>query len=158
MRPDRRFCRRALLCGLALLLLCSCRPGLQTPHRVIVEGVVISGDTFRVDRLEAPIDEWIGQGLPAQILFENQSGERIEVAADEHGRFRIGPLAVAGDHGDRLVVRCPGSLALQLSYLLPPEVREASGGDAVVVRRRITLPHRPQPSAGLARHGAKRAG
>ncbi|MDQ7006185.1 MAG: hypothetical protein Q9Q40_03030 [Acidobacteriota bacterium] len=116
---------------------------VTTPNPVIVEGVVVAGDTFRVDPLDADPAGWTGPGLPATVRLENQDGDVIEVSADLHGRFRIGPLKISGSDGDRLLVRCPGTLGLQMSYLLPPEARAAESGDTIVVRRKITLPTRP---------------
>ncbi|HHN74771.1 MAG TPA: hypothetical protein ENK10_06030 [Acidobacteria bacterium] len=121
-------------------------PRQASPNPVIVEGVVVAGDTLRVDPLDSDPAGWTGPGLPATVRLENQAGEVIEVNADLHGRFRVGPLEISGNDGDRLLVRFPGALGLQMSYLLPAEARAAESGEPVVVRRKITLPTRsPEP-------------
>ncbi len=111
---------------------------------VVIEGVVVPGDTYRVEPLSEPIETWRGQGLAAEIRIVNKEGETAEVSSDETGRFRVGPIALSGHEGDVLTVTCPRSRVLCLSALLPAEVYESEPGETVEVRWRISLP----PKAG----------
>ncbi len=126
-----------------LLLLAGCEALGRTPVRtVIIEGVVQAGSTYRVEPLDVDLADWDGPGVPAEVRIENEDGERIATTCDEHGRFRVGPIAVGGREDDRLAVVCPGTRSLCLSALLPPEVHDAPPDGTVVVRWRITLPRR----------------
>lgn len=141
--PRRTLLWTIFLLASATALAWGCRSIVEPQtSNVIVEGVVVEGHTFRVDPLKVDLDGWKGPGLPARIRLENQRGQHVEVDADAEGRFRIGPLALSGQDRDRLIISCPGTLGLQMSYLLPPEAKQEPASKTVVVRRKITLPHR----------------
>ena len=89
---------------------------------VVIEGIVVTGDTYRVEPRVDPIETWDGAGLSAEIRIVNRQGESAEVNSDERGRFRVGPIELGGHEGDVLTVTCPKSRALCLSALLPAEV------------------------------------
>lgn len=118
------------------------------PRRVVVEGVVVQGDTFRVEPLHAASGGSDQTALQATVLLENGSGERQRVDCDRSGRFRIGPMRVQGAPEDRLVVSCPGNWTLKMSRLLPTEseLRDDTNG-VIRVQRKITLPPRGSRAA-----------
>ncbi len=143
----------ALVLSLPLALLAGCQAlGRGRVHTVVVEGIVQAGDTYRVEPLDVDLENWRGPGIPAEVRVENVDGERIATTCDEYGRFRVGPIGVGGRDEDRLTVVCPGTRALCLSALLPPEVHAAPDGETVVVRWRITLPRRVVGEAGAGGH------
>lgn len=154
--PGKTLLWMMLMVAFTAALVWGCRSIAEPPaSNIIVEGVVVEGHTFRVDPLEADLDGWKGPGLPARVRLENQRGQHVEVDADAEGRFRVGPLEISGQDRDRLIVSCPGTLGLQMSYLLPPEAKQGTASKTVVVRRKITLPHRaecPRPEEQPASH------
>jgi hypothetical protein len=122
------------------------------PKKVIVEGIVVQGDTFRVEPFEGDDQAWEDRALPATVRLENEAGDIHQVACDVSGRFRVGPVLLKGAQNDRLVVSCPGSWTLRMSRLLPSdsELREEAG-DVIEVRRKITLPPRGEARPGDGR-------
>ena len=142
-----RFFLTLLLVGVPLAVFAGYKATVDKPKpsaMVVIEGVVVPGDTYRVEPLAEPIETWSGEGLSAEIRIVNNEGETAEVNADETGRFRVGPIELSGHEGDVLTVTCPRSRALCLSALLPAEVYESEPGQVVEVRWRISLPPRPQ--------------
>jgi hypothetical protein len=111
------------------------------PKQVIVEGVVVSGNTFRVESMDSGLDNWEGPGLQARVQLENRAGDRVEADCDQAGRFEVGPVLLSGADEDRLVVTCPGNWSLRMSRLLPRETHlEPDANGVVRVQRMITLP------------------
>ena len=132
-----------LLVGVPLAVFAGYKATVERPKPtalVVIEGVVVPGDTYRVEPLDEPIETWDGEGLSAEIRIVNKEGETAEVSSDERGRFRVGPIALSGHEGDVLTVTCPRSRALCLSALLPAEVYDSEPGQTVEVRWRISLP------------------
>ena len=119
------------------------------PKKVVVEGIVVQGDTFRVEPFEGDEQAWKGSALPATVRLENEAGDIHQVACDVSGRFRVGPLLLKGAQNDRLVVSCPGSWTLRMSRLLPSdsELRQEPG-DVIKVRRKMTLRPRGEARPG----------
>lgn len=131
--------------GLILLLLSAgCHEVVGAgpePKQVIVEGVVVSGDTFRVEPIESGLAEWEGPGLQARVQLQNRDGDRAEADCDHVGRFEVGPVLLSGADEDTLVVSCPGSWSLRMSRLLPREAHlEPDENGVIRVQRMITLP------------------
>jgi hypothetical protein len=139
----------ALLVAVALCCFAvACGVALRDPvaKRVIIEGVVIPGETWRVDPVEE--SELAGAaGLPATVSIESPAGERASVACDENGRFRLGPVALSGAEGELLLVTCPGRRGLCLSAPIAMSDEAADGPAPPVVRYRISLPLLPAPAA-----------
>lgn len=111
------------------------------PRQVIVEGIVVEGDTFRVEPFDAGPDEGEGRALAATVLLQNDAGEQQQVSCDRGGRFEIGPMLLQGAQDDRLIVSCPGNWTLRMSRLLPTGSELRDGKEGVIrVKRKITLP------------------
>ncbi len=142
MPPRRAAVPVALLLAFAVVAAagCSALAGAPPARPVVVEGIVVPGETWRVDPLDGAPEDWTGTGLAATITLESGTGERIEVVSDENGRFRAGPIILSGTNGDRLEVACPGRRGLCLSALDIPKGTPEIPGAPAVVRWRITLP------------------
>lgn len=142
---SRRLAVAAVLVAVLALSAACDEPVIERsePKRVVVEGVVVEGDTFRVDPLDPEDRSWSDRPLPATVRLQNEAGTTHKVDCDRSGRFRVGPMLLKGAEDDQLVVSCPGKWTLRMSRLLPSdgELEEASG-DVVLVRRKITLPPR----------------
>ncbi len=142
-----------VLLAFALLVSCNTAPRLVSPETipVVLEGVVVDASTYGIERMnasESSSEELCdGRALPARVRLENADGTVVEADCDDCGRFRVGPLPLAGRSGDRLVVSAPGSWSLCVSELLPEEARDTASEDVVVVRRRIALPRRTDSSS-----------
>ncbi len=147
----------AAAAALAAILLstagCDALGVAQRETSVVIEGIVVPGETYRVEPLDELPAEWSGPGLPAKVTISNGYGETVEADCDARGMFRTAPILLSGQNDDRLVVSCPGSRGLCLSALGAPRV-EARPGEEPVVRWRITLPPlesaHPRPERGAA--------
>ncbi|GAB4373903.1 MAG: hypothetical protein Kow0062_11350 [Acidobacteriota bacterium] len=129
----------------------SSSPFAARPAEVVIEGVIVQGETYRVEPLTAEQLETAGPGVAAEIRVTNRHGEVVRARSDERGRFRVGPIEVAGDERDVLTVSAPSCRSLSMSCLLPAEVRvEADGTRPRVVRWRIVLPRLPESSTPSA--------
>ncbi len=107
---------------------------------VVIEGIVVPGKTFRLDRVDPKNLESEERGLPAVVRVQNAEGLVVESASDDDGRFRVGPIAIGRREGDILTVTSPSTRTLHQSFLFASEVAEAAPGEITTLRRKITLP------------------
>lgn len=112
------------------------------PAQVVIEGVVLPGDTYRVDPLGEDPAEWPGEGLDAIVRLVNKNGEAVEATTDGHGRFRLGPIELTGHEEDLFSVTCADTQALCLTGRLPEAAYELARDEVLRLRWRITLPPR----------------
>lgn len=137
---------------LVLAVGCAALGVTERQASVVIEGIVVQGDTYRVEPLPEMPADWAGPGLPAKVTISNGYGETVEADCDETGLFRTAPIILSGGTEDRLVVSCPGTRGLCLSALDAP-LPIPVAGEPHVVRWQITLPPLVRTSADRDNRG-----
>ncbi|RMG46495.1 MAG: hypothetical protein D6718_05515 [Acidobacteria bacterium] len=122
------------------LLACRAAAGPARACRVVIEGVVERGPTYRLQPL-ASLDAAAGVPRGARVRLERPGAPPIEVAVGPDGRFRLGPVEMTPGGGDRLLFSAEGCRGLCLSDpLSAASARPEEGEGVVTLRWRVVLP------------------
>ncbi len=126
-------------------------PFAASPAEIVIEGVVVQGETYRVEPIDAAELAIAQGGIEAEVRVTNRRGEVVRATSDSTGHFRVGPIEVAGDEQDVMTVSAPSHRTLSMSCL-PPAATTAGGegGGPKLVRWRIALPRRQEPETPAA--------